>query len=96
MSTIPNRNDDFNKTRKENKLNSKKKKKVMNYRLIDPYVSSLVDWDVKPDIRYFLRILPRCVTSTLTPLRAFLICLISNFKKINCNINGSQIELTKF
>lgn len=38
------------------------------------HVSSPVVCDVKPDIRYFLRIFPRCVTSTLTPLRAFLIC----------------------
>lgn len=38
------------------------------------YISSLEACDVKPLIRYFLRIFPRCVTSTFTPLRAFLIC----------------------
>ena len=44
---------------------------------IGHYVSSLVACDVKPDIRYFLRMFPRCVTSTFTPLKAFLICYTS-------------------
>ena len=38
------------------------------------YISSLVGCDVKPKMRYFLQTFPLCVTSTLTPLRAFLTC----------------------
>lgn len=38
------------------------------------YSSSLVAWGVSPDMRYFRLILPRWVTSTFTPRKAFLIC----------------------
>lgn len=37
------------------------------------YLSSCVLWIVKPDTRYFLRMFPRWVTSTLIPLNAFFI-----------------------
>jgi hypothetical protein len=39
----------------------------------DTYDSSLVACEVRPEMRYFLRMFPLRVTSTFTPLRAFLI-----------------------
>jgi hypothetical protein len=37
------------------------------------YDNSRVACGVRPDIRYFLRMFPLCVTSTFTPRRAFFI-----------------------
>lgn len=45
------------------------------------YVSSLVACGVKPEMRYFLLMLPRCVTSTLTPRSAFLIYYSESLKR---------------
>lgn len=45
------------------------------------HVSSPVVWDVRPEIRYFLRIVPRCVTSTFTPRKAFLIWFVQKVKR---------------